>query len=179
MVSERGFTLIELLLVIVIVGLLVTMSAAGYRHARMQGAEASAIAALDAINQAQFGFMMTCGGQRYAPTLPSLGTAPPGGTPFLSPDMTMGEQLVKSGYGLQMKGEPVDDLDARPTCTGVVPAAGYQATADPLSPGITGLRFFGTNADRVIYEDGETFTGNMPERGAPGHGREIVTELRR
>ena len=32
---------------------------------------------------------------------------------------------------------------------------------------------FGTNADRVIYADTATFAGNMPERGAPGHGTEV------
>ena len=36
---------------------------------RVQGGEASAIATLDAINQAQFAFAQLCGNQRFAPTL--------------------------------------------------------------------------------------------------------------
>ena len=58
------------------------------------------------------------------------------------------------------------------TCTGLNPVVTYQVTADPERPGLSGIRFFGTNTDRVIYEDAATFTANMPETGAPGHGRE-------
>jgi hypothetical protein len=61
----------------------------------------------------------------------------------------------------------------------VTPVSGYQATADPVSPGVSGLRHFGTNTDRAIYEGTETFAGNMPETGAPGHGREIQGQIRR
>ena len=50
---------------------------------------------------------------------------------------------------------------------------GYQATADPISPGVTGMRFFGTNADRIVFGDTVTYSGNMPETGAPAHGAEI------
>jgi hypothetical protein len=54
-----------------------------------------------------------------------------------------------------------------------MPVSGYQVTADPLIPGSTGDRFFGSNTDRVVYHDTATFSGNMPETGAPGHGVEI------
>ena len=47
------------------------------------------------------------------------------------------------------------------------------ATADPLIPGSTGRRFFGTNVDRIIYEHQESLTGNMPDSGAPKAGQEI------
>ncbi|HXW04690.1 MAG TPA: prepilin-type N-terminal cleavage/methylation domain-containing protein [Vicinamibacterales bacterium] len=177
--DSRGFTLLELLIVIVILAVVLSMSIAGYRHARMRGGEAAAIAALEAINQGQFAFMQTCGRQRYATSLTSLGVAPAGGTPFLSPDLTAADQITKSGYGLQMAGTPADDPPPEPTCTGVPAADGYQATADPLSPGVSGLRYFGTNRDRVLYEDTTTFSGNMPEAGAPSHGRELSARGRR
>jgi prepilin-type N-terminal cleavage/methylation domain-containing protein len=177
--DSRGFTLVELLIVIVILAVVLSVSIAGYRHARIRGGEAAAIAALEAINQAQFAFMQTCGRQRYAPTLTSLGTAPPGGLPFLSPDLTQADQVSKSGYGLQMSGTPVEEPLPQPTCTGVIPVAGYQATADPLSPGLSGVRYFGTNTDRALYEDTATFAGNMPETGAPSHGRELSAHNRR
>ena len=67
--DSRGFTLIELLLVLLIIGVLLGISMANYRQARLRGAEASAIASLSAINQAQFAFMQTCGGQKFAPKL--------------------------------------------------------------------------------------------------------------
>jgi hypothetical protein len=47
-------------------------------------------------------------------------------------------------------------------------------TADPLTPGVSGTRFFATNTDRVVYEDADkTFAPDMPERGEPSHGVEM------
>jgi type IV pilus assembly protein PilA len=177
--DQRGFTLIELLIVVAVLGILFSVLMAGHHYARMRGAEASAMTTLQAINQAQFAFMQTCGNQRYAPTLASLGRPVPAtGSPYLSPDLTQGmvvddqgEHLSKSGYAFRMAGTEIPD--APPTCIGVPPIEAYQVTADPLRPGITGMRYFGTNADRVVYEDSATFAGNMPETGAPTHGSEI------
>ncbi len=171
--GSRGFTLVELLIVMVIVAMLLAVAMAGYRTARIRAGESVAVAALDAVNQAQFAFFQTCGQQRYAPTLPSLGVPMPGGDAFLSPDLTGGEQVSKGGYVLQMGGTA--QVDAPPACNGAAPVAAYQATADPAVPGSSGNRYFATNADRVIYEDAATFTGNMPETGVPDHGTEIPT----
>lgn len=170
--DARGFTLVELLIVISIIGILAAVSMALYRMARVRGSESAAIAALDAINQAQFAFMQTCGGQNYAPSLTSLATPPPGtDAGFLSPDLTVADQLTKSGYIIQMGGTPLEDGTL--ACTGVAPVPSYWATADPSTPGVSGIRFFGTNIARVIFEDTATFTGNMPETGDPAHGTEV------
>jgi prepilin-type N-terminal cleavage/methylation domain-containing protein len=170
--GTRGFTLVELLIALAILGVLLSISLAGYRYARIQGAESAAIATLDAINKAQFAYMQTCGNQRYAPTLVGLGVPVPGsGTPFLSPDLTQADPLIKSGYTFSMSGTGL--TDAVPTCTGATPLSGYVLTADPITPGISGSRFFGTNGDGIIFEDKTTFGGNMPETGAPPHGQEI------
>ena len=170
--GSRGFTLIEMLVVIAIIGVLSSIAVAGYRIARVRGAEATAIAALDTVNKAQFAYMQTCGNQHYAPTLVSLGVPVPGsGTAFLSPDMAQSDPLTKGGYLISMAGTEVSD--SAPTCTGATPVAAYEVTADPLHPGFSGTRFFGSNGDGIIFEDQTTFTGNMPETGAPEHGREI------
>jgi type IV pilus assembly protein PilE len=169
--DARGFTLIELLIVIAIIGILAAMAMAGYRHARVRGSEAAAIAALEAINQAQFSFSQTCGNQRYSPTLAGLGVpAPTSGHAFLSSDMTM-DPLVKSGYFFMLTGTAA--ADAPQTCNGLAPVATYKVTADPTMPGISGIRFFATNTDRVVFADSATFMEDMPETGAPGHGTEI------
>jgi len=170
--SERGFTLIELLIVLAIVGLIAGVAMAQYRTVRVRGNEVAAIAALHAIGQAQFAFAQSCGNQRYAPTLVALGTPmPTTGNAFLSPDMTVADPLVKSGYTFVLGGTAVTDNGL--TCTGVTPVASYQVSADPVNPGISGMRFFGTNTDKAIFEDTATFAGNMPETGNPGHGIEL------
>lgn len=167
-----GFTLVELLIVLAIVGVVVSVGMAGFRAARVRGNETAAVAALTAINQAQVAFAQACGHGRFAPSLSALGTPmPTTGRGFLSPDLTVGDTVVKTGYLFVMAG--TEAVDSRPSCTGVMPVAGYRVTADPIVPGSTGDRFFASNGDRVVYEDGETFTGNMPETGAPGHGVEI------
>ena len=169
--AESGFTLIELLIVIAIVGILSAMAMAGYRHARLRGSETAAIAALIAVNQAQFSFSQTCGNQRYSPTLAGLGApAPTTGQAFLSSDMTV-DPLVKSGYLFVMAGTAVPE--APQTCNGLAPVATYKVTADPTTPGTSGIRFFATNTDRVVFADSATFAQDMPETGAPGHGTEV------
>lgn len=171
MSNQRGFTLIELLIVIAIVGVLAAISMAVYRHARVNGSETAAITALAAINQAQFSFAQTCGNQRYSPTLAGLGVpAPATGQAFLSADMTA-DPALKSGYQVVMSGTAA--LDAQPTCNGLNPVATYKVTADPTNPGVTGVRYFGTNTDRAIFADTASFSQDMPETGAPGHGTEL------
>jgi prepilin-type N-terminal cleavage/methylation domain-containing protein len=168
--GPHGFTLIELLIVLSIVGVLASVSMAFYWSARVRGREAAAVATLLTIDQAQFAFAQACGNQRYAPTLASLTTPmPTTGHGFLSADLGA-DPLLKTGYRFEMTGTVVTDGSL--TCTGLNPVASYQVTADPERPGQSGIRFFATNTDRVVYEDTVTFVSNMPETGAPGHGRE-------
>lgn len=170
--NASGFTIVEILIVMALIAIISSIAVIGTRHARVRSAETAAVSALRTINQAQFAYMQSCGNQAYAPTLVSLGTPPLGSdSAFLSPDLTQSDPLQKSGYALQMGGTP--QPDAVLTCNGVMPIASYQVTADPLNPGLTGIRYFGSNSDRVIYSDLVTYTGNMPESGAPGHGAEI------
>ena len=169
--QDGGFTLIELLIVVAIVGVLASIAIAGYRLVRVRAAEASAMTSLESINRAQFAFAQTCGNQRYSPTLAGLGApAPVTGKAFLSPDLTV-DPVVKSGYQIVMTATAA--FDGPQTCNGLMPAPAYAVTADPLTPGSSGLRFFGTNKDGVIYEDTASFAGEMPETGAPKHGAEL------
>ena len=169
--NAAGFTLIELLVVVCIIAVVAALAVAGFRHARAMSGEAVAVTALKAINQAQFAFAQTCGDQRYSPTLSGLGTpAATTGQAFISPDM-VGDPLVKSGYRFVMGATPSEG--ERKACNGIATTVSYQVTADPTTPGVTGSAFFATNTDRIVYTDTVTFTGNMPEVGAPGHGSEV------
>jgi type IV pilus assembly protein PilE len=169
--GARGFTLIELLIVVAIVGILASISMAIYFHARIQGNEASAIATLGAVNQGQFAFSQACGNQHYAATLASLAVPLPAtGSGFLSPDLAT-DPIVKAGYQFVMTGTPLSLEDK--SCTGEPLLEHYSVSADPLRPGLSGVRYFGTNAERVIFADAATFAGNMPDTGAPSHGAEL------
>ena len=86
------------------------------------------------------------------------------------PLLTAADEVVKSGYKIVMEGTEV--MDPVLTCTGDTPVEGYHVTADPVTPGTSGIRFFGTNVDLVIYENLETFSGKMPDNGAPPIGQE-------
>jgi hypothetical protein len=58
------------------------------------------------------------------------------------------------------------------TCNGLgagSSAPGYAAVADHLGAVPNG-RFFGTNADGVIYEHSVSLAGTMPESGGPPAG---------
>ena len=170
--SSAGFTLIELLVVMAIIALLGAIAMAGYRQSTIRAAEAAALSALRALNQAQFIYMQSCGNQRYAPTLVALGTPAPGDEhAFISPDLAVSDPLQKSGYIFQLSGTAA--TEGEQTCTGLVPLTSYWITADPVTPGISGNQYYGTNSDRVIYSDLETFQNNMPEKGPPGHGQEL------
>ena len=84
---------------------------------------------------------------------------------------TAADPIVKSGYRFALGGTgTTDDMLG---CTGLAGLASYQLTADPVNPGASGLRYFGTNTERAVFEDIATFAGNMPETGNPGHGIEL------
>ena len=130
------------------------------------------MASLRTINDAQFAYAQACGNQRFAPTLMSLGKPmPTTGQAFLSPDLAAADPVVHQGYQIAMGGTPL--TDGTQSCTGDAPVSTYQVTADPVTPGFSGIRYFATNSDRALFEDTVTFVGTMPETGAPPHGSEI------
>src|SRR5436189_3241985 len=94
--NQKRFTLIELLIVVAIIGIFAAIAVPGLLSARMSGNEASAIGSLRAINTAQQNFSQFCNG--YADALTDLAIRPGGQQPFLSPDLTSGAAVDKSGY---------------------------------------------------------------------------------
>jgi prepilin-type N-terminal cleavage/methylation domain-containing protein len=171
--SVGGFTLVELMIVMAIIGIILAIAFARYQGMEARGNESSAIGSMRSIASAQWSFAQTCGNQKYAPTLVALGQpAPATGTAFLSPDLTSGEIVEKSGYQFQITAQPNQDATVV-GCNGAQLAASYAATADPVTPGRSGTRFFGLNADRVLFEDAHSFKETMPASGAPDHGVEV------
>jgi type IV pilus assembly protein PilA len=172
--SEAGFTLIDLLFVCSLIGLLSTLAIPGLMRARGVAQAASAVGTLRVVNSAQLSFAVTCGSGFYSPDLPTLGVAPPASfQAFLPPELTSGASFTKSGYTFSMSGTSMGGAPS--SCNGLAAgsgAPGYVAVADPIDA-VGNPHFYGTNADGMIYENGASLGGLLPESGPSPAGSVI------
>ena len=146
--TSDGFTLIELLMVVAIIGIIAAIAIPGLLRSRQSANEASAIASMRSINSAQSAYSASCGWGYYAMTLEDLSLAPPGGNPFVGPDLaTTG--VIKSAYTVTLASDAAAPGGIPPSCNTGVLGDGYHATAIPLPGG--GTREFGTNTNSTIY----------------------------
>jgi prepilin-type N-terminal cleavage/methylation domain-containing protein len=166
-----GFTLIELLMVVAIFGVVLALAVPGLLRARMSGNEASAIGSLRAINSGQAAYASSCASGGYAIRLEDLAQPPPGAVEgFISPDLNR-NGIVKSGYtvSLSKNASPnTIDLATVVTCNGSAgtPTNAYHASANPVTLGGTGMRYFATDARGTLYYDTSAALANPIPPGA-------------
>src|SRR6266496_1544137 len=149
--GQKGFTLIELLIVVAIIGIIAAIAVPGLLRARMSGNEASAIGSMRAINTAQQNYSQQCNG--YAPLLTELKAA----GNYLSPDMTSGATVAKSGYNITLAAGLGNMVLATQA-----PGTNYYGSAAPLTKGSTGTRAFGTDEQGTIWQDSSGVAPGQP-----------------
>jgi type II secretory pathway pseudopilin PulG len=159
---------------VAIIGIIAAIAVPGLLRARQSGNEASAMGSLRAINSAQSTYAASCGNGFYSPTLTNLGTAPAGGTAFISPDLGGAATVSKSGYTVTMGSSSGVAAGALASCNGLAAGAvvqGYNATATPVPGG--GTRAFGTNSNATIYQAVSQTALAMTDTTAPAGSNPI------
>jgi len=172
--TDRGFTLIELLIVVAIIGVIAAVAVPGLLRSKQSANEASAVKSMRVIHEAQEIFSGSCGNHFYSPSLSNLGTPPPGGTPFISPDLSEGDTVVKSGYTVTMGSSGGAVAGAPASCNGLAAGSvvsGFFGTATPLPNG--GVISFGVNTRGTVYQAYQTTPLAMTDVTAPAGARPI------
>jgi type II secretory pathway pseudopilin PulG len=171
--KAQGFALIDLIFVCGIIGLLSSIALPRLMLAQQAAGASSAIGSMRTLASAQLTYALTCGSGFYSPNLPTLGTPPPGSNePYITPALSADVTVIRSGYIIQLEGLPYDG--APPTCNGLgagQSAQGFRAGADPTTPG--NVRYFGVNANGMIYEHNASIYPDMPEVGVPTTGHTL------
>jgi len=143
--KHKGFSLIELLIVVAIILIIAAIAIPNLLRSRIAANEASAVGSLRTLNTAEITYNITYPNVGFACSLSSLAPASGGASPTSAAAGLIDTNLAsgtKSGYTFTMA-----------NCAGT-PKSSYQYSAAPVSPGITGQRYFCTDTSGVIQFNG-------------------------
>src|SRR5579862_6316202 len=137
--KQKGFSLIELLIVVAIILIIAAIAIPNLLRSKMAANEASAVGSMRTLNTAAVTYSTTYGG--YPKSLTNLSPA----TSATSTSADLVDSVLasgtKSGYSFTWSSGTADTLGNY---------LNYSITAQPITPGTTGQRYFYTDQSGVI-----------------------------
>jgi type IV pilus assembly protein PilA len=140
-IRQKGFSLIELLIVVAIILIIAAIAIPNLLRSRMAANEASAVGSLRTVNTASVTYSTEYPATGYPASLAVLKPVAAGvGATSAAADLidVVLSGGTKSGYSFTF------------TSDGKTPSLTYSNTAQPVTPGSSGQRYFFTNQSGVI-----------------------------
>ena len=146
--NQKGFSLVELLVVVIIIAIVAAIAIPNLLASRRAANEASAQSSMRTIHSAEATYQATVGGGTLYGTLVELNTN------GLIDSALGAATSQKSGYGFALTtGSQI-----------------YCATGAPITPGTTGVNYFGVETEGVIWKHTAAMTcsaGDLTPLGQP------------